>query len=318
MTDYNKEFIYDIEAIPGERWFPKESNFEDDMNEYWGDWGVSSEVDTLKAVLIRRPGKEVEDFDPDAVRFSDEPLDVELMRKQHDNVAQVYKDFGAKVYYVEEQREDRPNAVFCRDLMFMTPEGAILTRPGMAARRGEERYVAQALAKYGVPILKPVAGDGMFEGANAMWVDRHTCVVSTGVRCNRSGYEQVKHELERMGVEVYHMQQPYSNIHIDGLMNPISHDKVLIHASQVPYDIIDMLKKKGYEILEAPSQSEVRERFACNFVALEPNHIVIAEGPVRTIELLEKHGVKVETVDVSEITKGKGSLHCITAFLKRG
>ena len=288
------------------------------MNEYWGDWGVSSEVDTLKAVLIRRPGKEVEDFDPDAVRFSDEPLDVELMRKQHDNVAQVYKDFGAKVYYVEEQREDRPNAVFCRDLMFMTPEGAILTRPGMAARRGEERYVAQALAKYGVPILKTVAGDGMFEGANAMWVDRHTCVVSTGVRCNRSGYEQVKHEMERMGVEVYHMQQPYSNIHIDGLMNPISHDKVLIHASQVPYDIIDMLKKKGYEILEAPSQSEVRERFACNFVALEPNHIVIAEGPVRTIELLEKHGVKVETVDVSEITKGKGSLHCITAFLKRG
>ena len=288
------------------------------MNEYWGDWGVSSEVDTLKAVLIRCPGKEVEDFDPDAVRFSDEPLDVELMRKQHDNVAQVYKDFGAKVYYVEEQREDRPNAVFCRDLMFMTPEGAILTRPGMAARRGEERYVAQALAKYGVPILKTVAGDGMFEGANAMWVDRHTCVVSTGVRCNRSGYEQVKHELERMGVEVYHMQQPYSNIHIDGLMNPISHDKVLIHASQVPYDIIDMLKKKGYEILEAPSQSEVRERFACNFVALEPNHIVIAEGPVRTIELLEKHGVKVETVDVSEITKGKGSLHCITAFLKRG
>ena len=318
MTDINKEFKYDIEAIPGERWFPKESNFEDDMNEYWGDWGVSSEVDTLKAVLLRRPGKEVEDFDPNAVRFSDEPLDVELMRKQHDDVAKIYTDFGAKVYYVEETREDRPNAVFCRDLMFMTPEGAILTRPGMAARRGEERYVAQALAKIGVPILKTVAGDGMFEGANGMWVDRHTCVVSTGVRCNRSGFEQVKHELERMGVEVYHMQQPYSNIHIDGLMNPISHDKVLIHASQVPYDIIDMLKKKGYEILEAPSQTEVRENFACNFVALEPNHIVIAEGPARTIEMLEKKGVKVETVNVSEITKGKGSLHCITAFLKRG
>ena len=240
------------------------------------------------------------------------------MRKQHDDVAKIYSDFGARVYYVEEQREDRPNAVFCRDLMFMTPEGAILTRPGMAARRGEERYVAQALAKYGVPILKTVAGDGMFEGANGMWVDRHTCVISTGSRCNRSGYEQVKHELERMGVEVYHMQQPYSNIHIDGLMNPISHDKVLIHASQVPYDIIDMLKKKGFEILEVPSQTEVRECFATNFVALEPDNIVMAEGPVRTIEMLEKKGVKVQTVNISEIMKGKGSLHCITAFLKRG
>ena len=176
----------------------------------------------------------------------------------------------------------------------MTPEGVILTRPGMAARRGEERYVAQALAKIGVPILRTIAGDGMFEGANAMWVDRHTCVVSTGVRCNRSGFEQVKYELERMGVYVYHMQQPYSNIHIDGLMNPISHDKVLIHASQVPYDIIDMLKKKGYEILEAPSQTEVRECFACNFVALEPNHIVIAKGPAAILFYAMIRNVTVE------------------------
>ena len=52
----------DIDAIPGERWFPKETAFEDDMNEYWGDFGVCSEVDTLRAVLMRRPGKEVEDF----------------------------------------------------------------------------------------------------------------------------------------------------------------------------------------------------------------------------------------------------------------
>lgn len=308
----------DIDAIPGERWFPKETNFEDDMPEYWGDFGVCSEVDTLKAVLLRRPGKEVENFDPAAVRFSDEPIDVELMRQQHDEVAKIYKDFGAKVYYVENQREDRPNAVFCRDLMFMTPEGAILTRPAMAARRGEERYIAEALGKIGVPILRTISGDGMFEGANAMWVDRHTCVVSTGSRCNRSGYEQVKYELERMGVEVWHMQQPYSNIHIDGLMSPASNDVILIHAPQVPYDIVDMLKKKGYKILEAPSRTEVRENFACNFVALEPGYILMPEGSPRTQELLEKNGIKVKTINISEIMKGKGALHCITAYLKRG
>ncbi len=309
---------FDIDAIPGERWFPRETSFENDLPEYWGDWGVSSEVDTLRAVLLRRPGKEVENFNASEVRFSDEPLDVELMRQQHDHVAEIYRNFGAKVYYVENQREDRPNAVFCRDLMFMTPEGAILTRPGMAARRGEERYVAEALSKIGVPILKTIAGDGMFEGANAMWVDRHTCVLSTGSRCNKSGYEQVKTELERMGVEVFHMQQPYSNIHIDGLMNPVSHDQVLIHAPQVPYDIIDMLKKKGYQILEVPSRTEARETFASNFVALEPGHILMAEGNPRTQALLEKNGVNVETVDISEIIKGRGALHCITAFLKRG
>ena len=158
----------------------------------------------------------------------------------------------------------------------------------------------------------------MFEGANACWIDRQTCILSTGSRCNRSGYEQVKTELERMGVTVYHMQQPYSNIHIDGILNPISHDKVLIHAGQVPYDIVDMLKEKGYQILEIPSRTEQSITFACNFVALEPNHLLFAKGNPRTLDLLLKNGVEVDEIDVSEIVKGRGCLHCITAFLKRG
>lgn len=317
MSDVLKKM--DIDAIPGERWFPKETTFEEDMQLYWGDWGVSSEVAKLKAVLLRRPGREIENFDANANRFSDEPIDVELMRKQHDAVADVYRQHGAKVYYVEEQREDRPNAVFCRDLMFMTPEGAIITRPGMAARRGEERYIAKALADIGVPIVRTINGDGMFEGANAMWVDCKTVVLSTGSRCNRSGFEQVEYELKRMGVtEVLHMQQPYSNIHIDGLMNAASHDIVMAHVSQVPYDVIDALKKRGYKILEAPSRTEVREGFGCNFVALEPGLVLMPQGNPRCQELLEQNGVKVITIDISEIMKGKGALHCITAFLKRG
>ena len=79
-----------------------------------------------------------------------------------------------------------------------------------------------------------------------------------------------------------------------------------------------MLKKKGYKILEAPSRTEVRETFGINFVTLEPGHIVMPAGNPRTQELLEKNGVKVETPDISEIMKGRGALHCITAYLKRG
>jgi N-dimethylarginine dimethylaminohydrolase len=267
---------------------------------------------------MRRPGKEIENFEAKEVRFSDEPLDVDLMRKQHDNVADIYRKFGASVYYVEEQREDRPNAVYCRDLMFMTIEGAIITRPGMSTRRGEERYVAQELGKLGVPIVRTINGNGIFEGANAMWVDRYTCVLSTGIRCNRRGYEQVAEELKRQGVtDIIPMQLPYSNIHIDGLLNPVSNDAVMAHVSQVPYDVLDMLKRKGYKILEIPSQTEARN-LSCNFVALEPGHILMAEGNPRTQELLEKNEIKVTTVNVSEILKGRGSLHCITAYLKRG
>ncbi|NCB41101.1 MAG: amidinotransferase [Clostridia bacterium] len=309
---------FDIDAIPGEKWFPKESSFTEDMKLYWGDWGVCSEVEKLKACLMRRPGLEIENFEAKEVRFSEEALDVELMRRQHDNVANIYREFGTKVYYVEEQREDRPNAIYCRDLMFMTMEGAIVTRPGMASRRGEERYVAQALGKLGVPIVRTINGEGIFEGANAMWVDRYTCVLSTGIRCNKSGYDQVAEELRRQGVtDIIPMQLPYSNIHIDGLLNAVSNDVVMAHVSQVPYDVLDALKRKGYKILEIPSQTEARN-LSCNFVALQPGHLLMAEGNPRTQELLENHGIKVTTVNISEILKGRGSLHCITAYLKRG
>lgn len=59
----------DIDALPGERWFPLETTFEEDLPKLWGDWGVCSEVDKLRAVLMRRPGKEIENFDWQAARF---------------------------------------------------------------------------------------------------------------------------------------------------------------------------------------------------------------------------------------------------------
>ena len=67
--EYERLRAEDIDALDGERWFPKESNFIDDLPLYWGDWGVASEVEELKACIMRRPGKEIEDFNYQDVRF---------------------------------------------------------------------------------------------------------------------------------------------------------------------------------------------------------------------------------------------------------
>lgn len=307
----------DIQAIDGERWFPKETSFAQDMCEYWGDWGCSSEVNRLRAVLMHRPGKEVENFDYRQVRFR-APVDPEKMRKQHDLLADYYRAHGITVYYVEEQRSDRPNAVFERDHLFMTPEGAIITRLAMDARRGEERYTAQRVAELGVPIVKTIAGDGIFEGANAAWVDRKTVILSLSSRANRSGFDQMATELKRQGVEeIIPMQIPYGHAHVDGLLNFASNDVVVLHACQVPYMVVDALKKKGYHIIETPSLTETKYCYATNFVAIEPGHVVMSVGAPRTVELMEKAGITVDVLDLSELNKGRGSVHCMTAFLKR-
>lgn len=308
----------DVQAIAGERWFALDTSIEQDMIPYWGgDWGCSSEFTRLRAVLLHRPEKEVENFDFNKVRFR-EPVDAKKFQSQHDELADYYRSHGVAVYYTEKGRDDRPNSVFCRDKLFMTPEGAIVTRLAMAERRGEERYISEALGRIGVPIVKTISGCGIFEGANAMWVDRDTCILSLSVRANREGYDQMEQELRRQGVkEIIPMQIPYGHAHIDGLLNLASPDVAVLHACQVPYMVVDALKKKGYCIIETPSLTETKYNYSVNFVAIEPGHVVTSVGAPRTVELLEKAGIKVDVLDLSEINKGRGSVHCMTAFLKR-
>ena len=139
-----------------------------------------------------------------------------------------------------------------------------------------------------------------------------------GARANQAGMDQMVFELKRMGVKDFiFMQIPYGHAHIDGLLNFASNDTVLIYAPQVPYLVVDALKKKGYNVLECPSLEEAKETFAVNFVAIRPGVVVQPEGNPRTRELLEKNGIQVIPIDFSEIVKGWGAVHCCTAFLKR-
>ncbi len=301
-----------------EKWFAVETPFEEEISRYWGDWGVASECGSLDAVLLRRPGAEIEDIgDPAQWRWTG-AMNPEIARAQHDEMADRYREAGAEVHYVEQMRSDRPNALFMRDLVFMTPEGAIVGRPAIACRRGEERYAAAALAGLGVPIVRTVTGTGTFEGACAMWVDRTTVILGTGVRCNPEGARQVGDVLTAMGVRhIIPFPIPYGHAHVDGLMNMVDHDLAIIFPWQTPYDVWRALVDRGIRVIEAPSIEEVKGGSAINLVVLGPGRVLMSAGNPLTRAVLEDEGVEVVEIDISEIRKGWGALHCMTAFLKR-
>ncbi len=301
-----------------EKWFAVETPFEEEISRYWGDWGVASECGQLEAVLLRRPGAEIEDIgDPADWRWT-AVMDPEIARAQHDEMARIYREAGAEVHYVQKMRGDRPNALFMRDLVFMTPEGAIVGRPAIACRRGEERYAAATLADLGVPIVRTVTGTGTFEGACAMWVDRRTVILGTGVRCNPEGARQVEETLRGMGVEhIIPFPIPYGHAHVDGLMNMVDHKLAIMFPWQTPYDVWRALVNRGIKVIEAPSIQEAKEGSAINLVVLGPGSVLLPAGNPLTKAALESEGVEVTEIDISEIKKGWGALHCMTAFLKR-
>lgn len=175
------------------------------MEKVWGDqWSVTSEIGKLRSVLMHRPGKEIEGItDPSKIYFRDF-IDVEKARWEHDQLAQVYRDHGIEVNYVEEMDPGCPNAMYCHDLILGTPEGVIVTRPGIEIRHKEVKYAAQKAAELGVPIVKTVHGKGIFDGACATWVDKETAIVGTGSRCNGEGLKQVSDTFRGHGREEHH------------------------------------------------------------------------------------------------------------------
>ena len=161
-------------AYGGEGWRPRITTTNQEMGTIWGDWGVESECMPLRAVLLHLPGKEVEGLaNPDEAQMLS-PIEADLIRRQHDALAEAYRHAEVQVHYVNPTVTPPPNIMFVRDLFFMTPEGAILARPASTVRAGEEKHIAHSLANLGVPILRSVRGKGTFEGADALWLGEKT------------------------------------------------------------------------------------------------------------------------------------------------
>ncbi|HBT49975.1 MAG TPA: arginine deiminase, partial [Caldanaerobacter subterraneus] len=69
---------------------------------------VNSEVGKLKAVLLHRPGKELERLTPEFLNellFDDIPW-LKRIQEEHDRFAETLKENGVTVYYLEELLEE--------------------------------------------------------------------------------------------------------------------------------------------------------------------------------------------------------------------
>jgi N-dimethylarginine dimethylaminohydrolase len=305
-------------AYGGGMWSPRMTSMVEDMSSTWGDWGVSSEIGRLRAVLLRRPGPEldaIDDFDAMQMRSN---LEAGLVRAQHDALADAYRAHGVTVHYIDRGRIDKPNAFFVRDLMLMTPEGAIVTRPASTVRAGEERLVAEALACLGVPILMTVHGSGTFEGADVAWVDEDLCFLAEGLRTNEEGADQVERMLREIGVsQVVRVGLPHGAMHLDGLLSIVDRDLAIVWPRRTPHKVVETLNKRGFRILEVENEVEAHDCLPLNVVALAPGEILAPAGGEAMLERYQAAGVQCHPVEIGECIKAGGGIHCMTGTLKR-
>lgn len=304
-------------AYGGAGWQPRPGSLRDEIGGEWAPCGLSSEWAPLRQVLLHRPGPELAQVgDPDESLMLDRP-DPDAMADEHDGMAEAYRAAGVTVHYVEPAGTPPPNQMFCADLMFMTPEGAVVGRPASIVRAGEERWIARRLADLGVPILRSIGGRGTFEGADALWLTPECVMVGIGIRTNPEGSDQLAHTLAEQGVEVIEVDLPHASMHLMGEIRIVDRDLVFVRRGRCPWRAVHALRDTGYEVRFFPSETEARRGMAHNFVVLGPRKILMPSGNPESRTAFQEAGIETVEVPMGVLARAAGSVGCLTGIVER-
>ena len=302
-------------AYGGTGWSPRLATHAEEIGTHW-QGGIDSEWRALETVLLCRPGPEVEVDDVDAAQQL-EALDLAGAQAEHDRLAAAYRAAGVDVIEIGPVPAPTPNRMFCADLFAMTPEGAILARPASTVRAGEEVAVAAALAGAGVPILRTLTGEAVFEGADLMWIDRTTAILGLGLRTNDAAAAQIADALAAIGVDLVAADMPFGTMHLMGMLRIADGDLAIAWPRRTPHRAVAALRARGYRVAFLPEGDEVLTNRALNFVTLGPRHILAPAGNPTMRDWYQNLGLTVTETPMDELRKAAGAVGCLTGIVAR-
>lgn len=303
-------------AYGGDGWSPRTRTLGDELGSIWAACGADSEWAPLRAVLLHRPGPELATTNPNAAQML-APIDLGRARAQFDALEAAYRAAGVTVHHLDPVQPPSANQMFVADLMFMTPEGAVVARPASTVRAGEERQVARRLADLGIPIVASLRGQATFEGADAAWIDSRTVLLGRGLRTNAAAISQLTALFESMGCAVLVVDLPYGTMHLMGMVRFGGPRLAFGWPRRTPFAAVEALRACGYEVAFIPDEAEADHGKAFNFVTLAPGRILTAAHNPVTQAFYESLGLECVTVEVDELAKAAGAIGCMSGVLWR-
>ena len=294
--------------------------------------GCTNAVGQVGTVLVHRPGDEMTElqkghYEPSVGAFvlrdrdghilayslSEGPPDIERMQEEHDALTKALHAAGADVIDVH-LGDGFINQVFMRDIGMVVPGGIVLSRFALGMRYGETAGALKSIVNLGMPVLGMIQGDGFVEGGSFTVLDRNTAIVGRSVRVNDIGIHQLREILSWQGMDLMVVDIPACLIHLDEAFVLLDTDKALMNPELLPHWFIHEMQSRGIEMIAVhPNDPPM----ANNFLTVSPGKVVFGASGFRTMEILASRGVEVIPVDVSEINKLGGGIHCATLELGR-
>jgi dimethylargininase len=280
--------------------------------------GIQDQVGALRRVYVREPLEaDLASWRDFGWRAEPDPL---RARREHRALRAELERAGAEVVLGTAPVPGDPDAIYTYDPVLMTDRGAILLRPGKAARRREPDAFAADLERAGIPILGRIEEPAVAEGGDIFWLDEGTLAVGRGYRTNDEGIAALRELLagvEILAFDLPHQRGPSECLHLLSLLSPLAEDLVVCFTPLVPVRLMEELVARGIGYVEVPEDE--LGTMGPNVLALAPRVALALEGSPETRRRMQEAGVEVRTYRGQEISrKGDGGPTCLTRPLVRG
>jgi dimethylargininase len=255
-------------------------------------------VKRLTRAILRRPGANF------AAGLTSARLGapvLELALEQHERYGAALAGLGLELIVLDADL-DFPDSTFVEDAAVLTPECAILTRPGAPSRRGEVQALRALLVGL-FPRVEAIETPGLLDGGDVCLAGER-CFIGLSARTNEEGARQLAHLLERQGIETALIDvRPLPGLlHLkSGLSWLGAGDLVAVDALRAEPAL------RGFGLLPVAPDEE----YAANCLRVN-ERVLVAAGCPRLEETLERSGYSPLALEMSEFRKQDGGLSCLS------
>ena len=249
----------------------------------------------FNSAIVRTPGRNV----VNGLRSNPGPSPVfETILAEHQAYICALQAAGVRVTVLE-ALEQFPDSIFVEDPALVFSEAAILLRPGAPSRMAEARELAATLKARFREVLPLSAG---YADGGDILVTPDRVLIGLSARTDENGASCLQGLLEPLGMASKVVKVPRGTLHLKTDCSLVDEETILTTPELASSGLLE-----GYRTLVVTSE----ERLATN--ALRINNVVfIRAGCPRTHELLQKHGLNVLPLSVSEIAKIDAGLSCMS------
>jgi N-dimethylarginine dimethylaminohydrolase len=280
------------------------------------NWGFPNETGRLTDVLLGSPAhlKHRATSSLSRKHLREAPANIQVAQAQHAALVDAYRHFGVKTHWLDAQ-PDLTMQVYSRDSSIMTPYGAVITAMAQWWRRGENYAAIRSYERLGIPVYDMVT-TGTFEGGDFNVIEDGCVLIGCGgARTQEEGARQVAGWFEREGWETRIAFVDEYYVHIDVMVAPIAPKLTAVCLACTEPAIVNWLKGKGHEIIDVPFEDTMA--LGCNVMSLGGDRVIVPEASRTLIANLRARGFEVAALDMGEISKTGGGIHCMAQALRR-